>query len=94
MKKFFALGLTLLVFCSCGEHEVKRMIIEPHPPSKVENATSCHLHFAKNASLKEAAIQAAQISDECSFNEEEFRKFTEFELAKQKSRAATTDSEK
>lgn len=80
MKDVFVLSLTLLAFCGCGEREVKSMIIEPHPPAKVENASSCHLHFSKEGSLQETAIQGARISDECSLNEKEFQDYAKQEL--------------
>lgn len=84
MKNILVSILTLLAFCSCGEREVKKMIIEPHPPTAIANAASCDLHFSKSASLKETAIKAARISEECGLNDKEFEEFIKQELTEQK----------
>lgn len=84
MNKSSVISLLFVILCGCGEHEVKRMIIEPHPPLPVASTSSCHLQFSKEVSLKEAAIQAARISEECSFNDKDFEVFAEQELAARK----------
>jgi hypothetical protein len=58
--------------CACGETEVKRLIMQPSPPSETNAApAACDLRFSGKASLKQLASEAAQIAETCRLSEAE-----------------------
>lgn len=77
MKKVLLLALVLQ---GCSDRAVKRMIIEPEPPVPIVTVASCHLHFDTSANLQQIAKQAAQISEECNYTDEEFQNLIESAL--------------
>jgi hypothetical protein len=63
------------VLSACGEPEVKRVIMQPSPQSQAEPAkpVSCGVRFSEGASLKQIAIEAAKMADECHLDESQMK---------------------
>jgi hypothetical protein len=63
------------IFSGCGEPEVKRVIMQPSPQPQAVPAkpVSCGLKFSEGASLKQIAIEAVKMADECHLDESQMK---------------------